>query len=642
MVKTLMRLTLTELKDFCVEMEVVENAEELQGKRKIEVMALMRDFLLAGGVNPQSFDFEEHRGDNGTSKDARRPIHVAQPAPFALTGPRRGHRWLRWKQEFTNYISLLGEMAVDQKSALLLHCGGTDLHEWHRTLKYEIQDGEDAYTAALRAITDACTPVEAILFERFTLGELKQEPHESFDDFLAKLRTQAQFCKYTCTDCGSLIEDTILMGVVLRNSASPKLRQTALERGCSTLDALCQLARALESSQAQTEAMEKGNETCAVSEYKGAKGIQRRSTFTPKRQKQRTEETAGKECGNCGSCHFGPKQQCPAQGKTCSKCGKNNHFARKTWCDFIVTKVDQPILGFQDCLRLGYVSLNKKPDSPVVSVVTCSVESLREEYREIFSDTPGEVIKGDKIQIHIKDGSRPKFMRSRSVPLALMDSVKRELEDMIKRGTVERVKASEWASPIVTVLKPNNQIRVCADFTQTISPVVDKQLYPLPHPDELFAGLAGAKFFSKLDFRKCYEQYGLDDDSKRLLTINTPIGLLRYNVLPYGLSSAPAIVQAAHEKLFHGIPNVRVYVDDLLIFSQTKEEHLRILKQVFQRVQDANGRLQESKCTFLANTLTYLGYNISEKGKSPDPELTRPILDFAQPTNASEHHYIVY
>nr|XP_040577570.1 uncharacterized protein K02A2.6-like [Lepeophtheirus salmonis] len=204
--------------------------------------------------------------------------------------------------------------------------------------------------------------------------------------------------------------------------------------------------------------------------------------------------------------------------------------------------------------------------------------------------------------IHLQDNARPRYIRARSVPLALREKVAVEIREMEKRGTISKIDSSEWASPIVSVLKPDGSVRVCADFTQTISPVVNKMLHPLPHPDELFADLAQA----------------------------------RYNVLPYGLASAPAIVQAAQERLLSGIRGVKIYIDDVLIFSRSKEEHFRILNEVFSRISNAGGRLKPGKCILMGEELTYLGFRISQSGRSLDPELIRPVLDFPVPASCTE------
>ncbi|CAM1314099.1 Uncharacterised protein r2_g2468 [Pycnogonum litorale] len=116
---------------------------------------------------------------------------------------------------------------------------------------------------------------------------------------------------------------------------------------------------------------------------------------------------------------------------------------------------------------------------------------------------------------------------------------------MIERGTMTPVKTSSWASPMVTVAKPDGSVRLCADYTQTIGNDINVEAYPLPNPDDLFASLAGNTVFTKLDLRTCFEQFPLDEASKETLMVNTIKGLMRYECLPYGIASAPAIVQRA-------------------------------------------------------------------------------------------------
>nr|XP_040566429.1 uncharacterized protein LOC121116249 [Lepeophtheirus salmonis] len=238
--------------------------------------------------------------------------------------------------------------------------------------------------------------------------------------------------------------------------------------------------------------------------------------------------------------------------------------------------------------------------------------------------------------IHLQDNARPRYIRARSVALALCEKVDVEIREMEKCGTISKIDSSEWASPIVSVLKPDGSVRVCANFTQTISPVVNKMLHPLPHPDELFADLAQARFFSKLDFSRCYDQYELEEKSKEFLVINTQLGLYRYNVLPYGLASAPAIVQGAQERLLSGIRGVKIYIDDVHIFSRSKEEHFRIFNEVFSRISNAGGRLKPGKWILIGEELTYLGFCISQGGRSLDPEFIRPVLDFFVPAPCTE------
>ena len=112
----------------------------------------------------------------------------------------------------------------------------------------------------------------------------------------------------------------------------------------------------------------------------------------------------------------------------------------------------------------------------------------------------------------------------------------------MEQGTLEPVEHSEWASPIVAVLKPDKQsVRICGDFKQTVNPVSKLDRYPIPRVEDLFAKLAHGKQYTKIDLSQAYLQVPLDEESKKLLVVNTPKGLFRYTRLPYGVSSAPGI-----------------------------------------------------------------------------------------------------
>ena len=116
------------------------------------------------------------------------------------------------------------------------------------------------------------------------------------------------------------------------------------------------------------------------------------------------------------------------------------------------------------------------------------------------------------------------------------------------------------------MLKSDGKIRICGDYKTTVNQVSDIDSYPLPKIEELFSNLAaGGKYFSKLDLSHAFQQLSLDDKSKDYVVINTHKGLFRYNRLPFGMASAPAIFQRTLESLLQDIPGVAVYIDDILV-----------------------------------------------------------------------------
>ena len=110
----------------------------------------------------------------------------------------------------------------------------------------------------------------------------------------------------------------------------------------------------------------------------------------------------------------------------------------------------------------------------------------------------------------------------------------------MEEGTLEPVELSEWAAPIVAVLKQDKlSVRICGDFKQTINPIAKLDRYPISRVEDLFAKLSGGKSFTKLDLSQEYLQVPLDEELKKLVVVNTQKGLYSYTRLPYGVSSAP-------------------------------------------------------------------------------------------------------
>ena len=143
----------------------------------------------------------------------------------------------------------------------------------------------------------------------------------------------------------------------------------------------------------------------------------------------------------------------------------------------------------------------------------------------------------------------------------MRQQVEDELDRLVAEGTLEPVDYSDWAAPIVAVLKSDRKsVRICGDFRITVNPVSKLNRYPIPKAEDLFATLERGKTLTKLDLSQAYQQLKLDEGSRKYVVINTHKGLFRYTRLPYGISSAPGIFQKAMEGLLQGIPHVTVYI----------------------------------------------------------------------------------
>ena len=173
--------------------------------------------------------------------------------------------------------------------------------------------------------------------------------------------------------------------------------------------------------------------------------------------------------------------------------------------------------------------------------------------------------------------------------------------------------------------------RMCIDFhaVNALQPKVVKAdskakgnltLHPLPNIDQLYAQLRGAKVFMTLNLRSGYYHIELGKGSCAKTAFVMPFGKYEFNMVPFGLAQAPAYFQALINKVLKGLHKFAVtYLDDIIIFSKTEEEHLEHLKIIFQRLKEAGLKLKQSKCDFMKRQIQYLGHLISSDGIQPLP-----------------------
>ena len=207
-----------------------------------------------------------------------------------------------------------------------------------------------------------------------------------------------------------------------------------------------------------------------------------------------------------------------------------------------------------------------------------------------------ETLQGTKAKIHVEPTATPIFHEARPVPYALREEIELDVERIERAWTIEPVQYSEWATPIVPVMKSDDTVRVCGDYKLTVNKVSKLDGYPIPKLDDLYTKLVGGQTFTELDLSHAYEQMLVDENSKELLTINTHKGLYRHNRLPYGVASAPGIFQRTMEGLLQGIPSSGVLLDHILITGPSTEEHLDNIEKVLRRYSEAGLRLKAVKC----------------------------------------------
>lgn len=262
------------------------------------------------------------------------------------------------------------------------------------------------------------------------------------------------------------------------------------------------------------------------------------------------------------------------------------------------------------------------------------LHQLQLQYPSVFSDELGTFTKY-KIKLHLKQHVKPIFFKARSMAFALREKVDKELDRLVAEGILKPVEYSEYASPIVPVLKRDGSIRLCADYSVSINKQLLIEQYPLPSAHQLFTKLHGGQQFSKLDLSQAYAQCVLDEESQKLTCINTHRGLFQYTRLVFGLASAPAIFQRVMECVLSGMEGVLCMLDDVLVTGSNRSEHLQRLQAVLQRLQDAGLTLQKNKCDFFKDEVEYLGYTINKHGLKKSPSKVEAIRNAPTPKNVS-------
>ena len=159
-----------------------------------------------------------------------------------------------------------------------------------------------------------------------------------------------------------------------------------------------------------------------------------------------------------------------------------------------------------------------------------TLHKLLVKYKDLFRIGIG-CLTQKKATLSIKPQPTPKFIKARPIPFAMRPKVGKELEKLERDGIISKIEMSEWAYPIVPVLKNDGSVRICGDFKVTVNQVLQVDQYPLPRIGDIFATLASGRKFTKLDIRQAYLHMPLDEDSKKLLAINTHKGVDEYNRL---------------------------------------------------------------------------------------------------------------
>jgi hypothetical protein len=217
-----------------------------------------------------------------------------------------------------------------------------------------------------------------------------------------------------------------------------------------------------------------------------------------------------------------------------------------------------------------------------------------------------------------------------------LEELKRQLADMLSKGRI-RPSASPWGLPVLFVDKRDGTIQLCVDYRK-LNEVTIKNKYPLPKIEDLFDQLNGAKVFSKIDLLTGYHQLKVRESDIPKTAFTTRYGLFEYTMMSFGLTNAPAYFMNLMNKVFMKFLDkfVVVFIDDILVYSKTEEEHAEHLRLVLGTLREHQLYAKFSKCEFWLKEVGFLGHVISAGGVSVDPSKITSIMERKAPTNPTK------
>jgi hypothetical protein len=250
-----------------------------------------------------------------------------------------------------------------------------------------------------------------------------------------------------------------------------------------------------------------------------------------------------------------------------------------------------------------------------------------------------EVLISDKLEpmtIPVKEGTREQRFPPRRLGFARRQMLGELVRNMLKDGVIQP-SSSPWAFPVVIAPKADGSPRFCVDYRR-LNEVTRKDSYPLPRMDDLLDRLGEAKFRSVMDLSSGYWQIPMKKEDREKTAFITPDGLFEFLVLPFGLCNAPAHFQRAMNKVLAGMNFffTCVYLDDVIVFSRTFEEHIDHMDKVLTRLELTGLKAKLAKCSFCRKEIKYLGHIVSDEGVRVDPEKTETIRNAPPPTNKKE------
>jgi len=243
------------------------------------------------------------------------------------------------------------------------------------------------------------------------------------------------------------------------------------------------------------------------------------------------------------------------------------------------------------------------------------LQELLGKYSEVFQGDIG-TLKSTKAKLTLKEGSQSKFCKARPVPYAMKPKVDAELKRLEREGILHKVKFSDWATPIVPVVKPNGTVRICGDYKVTVNPQLQTEEYPLPRIDDIFAKLAGGQKFTKIDLKEAYHQMEVEEESQEYLTVH-------FSTSHLAEGNRSSLRRSRRNKLHLGRHDYH------------RQGNLDHLEEVLKRLKEHGLRAHREKCEFFQK-ITYCGHVVDQDGLHKTQQKVDAVVNAPRPENVQQ------
>ncbi|XP_055590264.1 uncharacterized protein K02A2.6-like [Uranotaenia lowii] len=287
---------------------------------------------------------------------------------------------------------------------------------------------------------------------------------------------------------------------------------------------------------------------------------------------------------------------------------------------YVVHEGGSNLLGRKAAVKLGILKIDTS---------ICAVESSEEKIGKV---------KDVVVTVQLNPTVKPIQHTQSRVPIPLQLKVEKEINKLLQQDIIETApRDSPWISRLVVRPKGANseEVRLCVDMRDANKAIIP-QHHPLPTFDDIIPHLNNCKVFSKIDLNKAFHQIELAEESRGITTFASHNGYFRYKRLTFGMNCASEVFQNVIERVLAGIPGVKVFIDDMLVYGRDREEHDRALVMVLKRLKEYGITINKRKCEFGRSQVTFMGHRLDGNGISPSEEKVDSIRRFRCPENVEE------